>query len=67
MFQLLVDPNVVPGLLILFTLMMEVIFSYEMSVLKRATWRRIPEDNILQTLSCFQHMLILIPGNDSIN
>jgi hypothetical protein len=39
--------NVVPSSLILVTLMMEAIHSFETSVLRRATWRNIPEDGIL--------------------
>jgi hypothetical protein len=41
--------NVVPSSLILFTLMMEAISSFESSVLKSAIRRHIPEDGILQT------------------
>jgi hypothetical protein len=36
--------NVVPNSLILITLMMEALRSSEMSYLRRATWRNIPED-----------------------
>jgi hypothetical protein len=42
MFQLLVTANI-PSTLILSTLIMEVIFSSEMSVLTIATWYHIPE------------------------
>jgi hypothetical protein len=49
LLQLLVTTNVVLSLLILFTLMIEVIFSSEMSVLTRATWHYISEGIILQS------------------
>jgi hypothetical protein len=39
----------VPGSLILFTLMMVAIRSSEKSVLTRATWRHIPENDILHS------------------
>jgi hypothetical protein len=45
--QLLVTANVVPSPLFLFTLMMEETRYAEMSILTRATRRRIPEDDIL--------------------
>jgi hypothetical protein len=41
--------NVVPTSPILVTVMMEVIIFFETSVLKRATWRNIPEDGILHS------------------
>jgi hypothetical protein len=48
MLQLLDTVNVGPSSPILFTLMMEVIYSPEMSVLTRATWHDTPEDDILR-------------------
>jgi hypothetical protein len=49
--QLLVTANVVPSSPILVTLMMEVIRSYDMLVLTRATQHNIPEDSIFILLS----------------
>jgi hypothetical protein len=45
--RLLVGANVVPSSPILFTLMMEMIHSSEISVLTRATRRHVPKDGIL--------------------
>jgi hypothetical protein len=50
--QLLLNANVVPSSLILFTLMMLAIHSSETSVPSRATWRRIPEDGTLHRHRC---------------
>jgi hypothetical protein len=48
--QLLVTVNIVPGSLILLTLVMEGMRSSETSVLTRATRRHIREDGILHVL-----------------
>jgi hypothetical protein len=45
--ELLITVNIVSSSLILFTTMMEVIRSFETSVLTRATWHYIPEDGNL--------------------
>jgi hypothetical protein len=48
-FRLLVTANVVPSLQILVNMIMEAILFSEISVLKRATWRNIPEECILHS------------------
>jgi hypothetical protein len=50
--RLLVTPNIVPGSLILVSLMMEAICSSKTLVLTRATWCNILEDNILHSHRC---------------
>jgi hypothetical protein len=49
---LLVTPNVVPSLMIPFTLKMEPTPCFEMSVLTTFTLRLIPEDGILHSHGC---------------
>jgi hypothetical protein len=48
-FQLLVTANFVPSSLILSTLIMDEIRSFETSLVSRATRRHIPEDGILHS------------------
>jgi hypothetical protein len=49
---LLVTANVVPSSPIIVTMIMKALHSSETSVLKRATWRHIPEDDILHSHRC---------------
>jgi hypothetical protein len=50
--QFLVTAKVVPSSLILFTLILEAIYSSATSVLRRASQRHIPEDGIIHSHSC---------------
>jgi hypothetical protein len=56
--QLLATANMVLNSLIIFTLKMEAILSSETSALARATWRHIPEDNILHRLRVFKNRVL---------
>jgi hypothetical protein len=49
--QLLLTANI-PSSLILFTVMMEAIYSFESSILTRSTRLHIPEDGILHSHRC---------------
>jgi hypothetical protein len=46
---LLLTANIVPSSPILATLMMEAMHSSEASILRKVTWRNIPEDGILHS------------------
>jgi hypothetical protein len=50
--RLLVTANIVPSSPIIVSLMMETLSSSETSVLTRATWRNIQEDDILHSHLC---------------
>jgi hypothetical protein len=58
---MLFTANVVPSLLILFTVMMEATRSSETFVLTRAIRHHIPEDDILITVHC-SHSQTVIRG-----
>jgi hypothetical protein len=55
---LLVTANVVPSSPILVTLMMEALYSSEMSDLTGAIWRNIPEDGILYLIMFIEEFYI---------
>jgi hypothetical protein len=58
--DVIVTANVVPSSLILTTLTMEAICSFETLVLTRATWRNIPEDSALHS-HCRENLKSYIP------
>jgi hypothetical protein len=58
---LLVTAYVIPSLPILVTLMMEAIWSFETSVVTRATWSNIREDDMIHTQE-----ILSISGNPEI-
>jgi hypothetical protein len=60
MHRLLVTANIVPSSLILVTLMIKALRSFETSVLARATWHNIPEDDILQLIGLLDEFRIYV-------
>jgi hypothetical protein len=57
--------SIVPSSTILVTLMKDVLLSLDTSVLTRATWRKTPEDGILQPLRGFHAIFLNMELNET--